>query len=192
MVVLQTSSSDLSNDINNSIRNRKNDEYYINPKTGRYVDLKYKLGRSILNKYLLAINQMTNGGVEGKVELPSLMIQVINSDESEGLTLMGLDTIEDEEFLNILKEELNVFKRDSHKFINIFSEDSVFCQDCTSESKFYIIGDPNHGDNFQSNLLKMIELGLLNEQDLNITLFSETILKDLNDINNQYKSKYVF
>lgn len=121
MVVLQTSSSDLSNDINNSIRNRKNDEYYINPKTGRYVDLKYKLGRSILNKYLLAINQMTNGGVEGKVELPSLMIQVINSDESEGLTLMGLDTIEDEEFFNILKEELNVFKRDSHKFINIFS-----------------------------------------------------------------------
>lgn len=49
------------------------------------------------------------------------MIQVINSDESEGLTLMGLDTIEDEEFFNILKEELNVFKRDSHKFINIFS-----------------------------------------------------------------------
>ena len=135
---------------------------------------------------------MTNGGSEGKVELPSLMIQVINSDESEGLTLMGLDTIEDEEFFNILKEELNVFKRDSHKFINIFSEDSVFFQDCTSESKFYIIGDPNHGDNFQSNLLKMIELGLLNEQDLNITLFSETILKDLNDINNQYKSKYVF
>jgi hypothetical protein len=60
-------------------------------------------------------------GAEGKVELPSLMIQVINSDESEGLTLMGLDTIEDEEFFNILKEELNVFKRDSHKFINIFS-----------------------------------------------------------------------
>ena len=28
MVVLQTSSSYLSNDINNSIRNRKNDEYY--------------------------------------------------------------------------------------------------------------------------------------------------------------------
>lgn len=29
MVVLQTSSSYLSNDINNSIRNRKNDEYFI-------------------------------------------------------------------------------------------------------------------------------------------------------------------
>ena len=71
---------------------------------------------------------MTSGGAEGKgkteedkVDIQSLMREVINSNSYEGLRLMELD-IEDEYLLN----ELNLFKRDYQKFINIFLEESFF------------------------------------------------------------------
>lgn len=151
----------------------------INPKTGRYVDLKSKLGYSILNKYLLEINQMTSGGSQRKI-----FNNIIERDNLYGLSLMGNDNPnrnEIEEFAN----EKEIVKRDLQKFINFFLKKN------DSGLKFYIIGDPEHGNNFQNNLELIIKIGLLNKNDLdNVTLFSENILPSINDIDNNLFRRY--
>tara|TARA_Y100000385_G_scaffold74451_1_gene75203 strand:+ start:1892 stop:2743 length:852 start_codon:yes stop_codon:yes gene_type:complete len=153
--------------------------YYkiINPKTGRYVDLKSKLGYSILNKYLLKINQMTSGG-----SLREIFNNIIERDNLYGLSLMGNDNPDRDEIEEFANEK-EIVKRDLQKFINLFKNDSGL--------KFYIIGDAEHGNNFQNNLELIIKIGLLNIDDLNnVTLFSENIMSSINDIDNNLFRRY--
>ena len=149
----------------------------INPKTGRYVDLKSKLGYSILNKYLLKINQMTSGG-----SLREIFNNIIERDNLYGLSLMGNDNPDRDEIEEFANEK-EIVKRDLQKFINLFKNDSGL--------KFYIIGDAEHGNNFQNNLELIIKIGLLNIDDLNnVTLFSENIMSSINDIDNNLFRRY--
>lgn len=111
-----------------------------------------------------------------------LFNKIIEADSIEALSIIernSQDSKEIEEFTY----EIEIVKRDLEKFINLFKNDSRL--------KFYIIGDAEHGNNFQNNLELIIKIGLLNIDDLNnVTLFSENIMSSINDIDNNLFRRY--
>lgn len=164
-----------------------------NPITGKQVNLKSKLGKKILKKYVSLGGFGGASGMEDPVASRSaermvkkkLLNHILNIPKKEAFALTfdyKIDSHE-EAVIDYFESERIVINRDIPKFINIFKPNDG--------QQFYIIGEKNHGNDFQTILNNFIELGLLNKGDLNgVTLFCEQIQAPITDINNAAFKRY--
>ena len=135
--------------------------------------------KKIIKQYLLHLNGGSNTSSEStKITQLSKFLEETNPNTLfEIVYECSPNEIEDQEDLQLLLQEQTAINRDIIRFKSIFEYDG--------NQKFIIIGDSQHGSNFQTTIEILLDNKIISNDNLqNVTIFSEKI-------NSHLKSKII-
>jgi len=150
-------------------------EYLITSDQQR-IPIKSNKAKQIIKQYLLYLKGGSDIRREVRIKKFARYLEETDSDALfKSIYDYSVDKESDEELTIIVNEQLAA-KRDIIRYKSIFEYDG--------NQRFIIIGDSNHGNNFQTTIELLIDLNILSKDVLaNTTIFSEKISDYLKNLN---------